>query len=191
MTGEPVRIPPHHAETEDTMLSSFKSSTPMCRWTLAIVSALLALGIGLPGYAEEEANDCRLTEMMLVAAEGGTDTPADSGTIEERAVPRMSPGRPPMPALKGAVMEGNRLRALPGYALDVQQDGSSFLMRPAGGGAGATGRCNCFLVGAGGGGTCSAKRDGRDGVKCVANGCDKCSIIIDNAAFGGGLKGIQ
>jgi hypothetical protein len=176
------------------MLTSLTKSMPVRRWTLrtlTLMSALLALGINLPGYAEEGAKDCPLTGMVLIAAAEGTDPPADSGTVEERAVPRMSPGRPPVPTLKGAVMEGNRLRVLPGYGLDVQPDGSSFMMRPAGGGTGATGRCNCFLPGSGPGGTCSAKRDGRDGVKCVANGCDKCSIIIDNAAFGGGLKAIQ
>ncbi len=171
-------------------LLKYSISMPMPRLAVALVSAHFALAISLPGYAEE-ARDCPVTEMMLVAAAEGTDPPANSGAVEERAVPRMSPGRPPVPALKGAVMEGNRLRVLPGYALDVQPNGSSFMMRPAGGGTGATGRCNCFLPGSGPGGTCSAKRDGRDGVKCVANGCDKCSIIIDNPAFGGGLKAIQ
>lgn len=155
------------------------------------VAAIVVMGTIVPVYADDDTKECTLAEMVLVAAAEESRQPSDGGTVEERAVPRMIPGRPPMPALKGAVMEGNRLRSLPGYVLDVKPDGSTFMLRPAGGGKGPTGRCNCHLVGAGGGGTCSAKRDGNDGVKCVANGCDACSIIIDNAVIGGGLKAIQ
>jgi len=156
----------------------------LSRWVGAVI---LLAGTIAPVHAEDAAKDCAVAGMTLVAAADETIAPADGGTVEERGVPRMSPGRPPLPPLKGGVLEGNRLRVLPGYALDVRPDGSAFMLRPPGGGFGATGRCSCST----GGGTCSAKRDGNDGVKCVSKGCDACGIIVENAAIGGGLKAIQ
>lgn len=170
------------------MLETLGRLLRMREW---VVATIIVVGTIVPVYAEEGTKECTIAEMILVAAADETKQPPEGGTVEERAVPRMSPGRPPMPALKGGLVEGNRLRALPGYALDVRPDGSSFMLRPAGGGKGPTGRCNCHLGGSGGGGSCSAKRDGNDGVKCVSSGCDACSIIIDNAAIGGGLRAIQ
>lgn len=169
------------------MLISIRIRRHIHEWSAAVISGMMVLGITLSGYAEEGAKDCPLTDMVLVAAADEKEQPADSGTVEERAVPRMNPGLQQMPALKGGLVEGNRLRALPGYALDVRPDGGGFMLRPAGGGKGPTGRCSCSL----GGGSCSVKRDGNDGVKCVSKGCDACGIIIDNAAIGGGLRSIQ
>mgnify|MGYP001437969674 CR=1 FL=1 len=153
---------------------------------VSLVSMLLVLATISLAQAEEDSKECTLSKMVLVAAADEAQKQTDAGTVEERAVPRMTPIRPGT-QFKGGVIEGNRLRALPGYTLDVPASGSAFMLRPAGGGPGVTGRCNCAFSWPG----CTAKRDGNDGVKCVAQkGCDACSIILENAAFGG-MKAIQ
>ncbi len=98
--------------------------------------------------AQEQIKECELNGVTLVAAAGEAPDKQEEGKVEERAVPRMQPGRPAMPSFKGATIEGNKLTATPGYEVNVRQDGVIMLM-PVGGGLGATGRCTCSSVGTG------------------------------------------
>lgn len=153
---------------------------------IGVLSVWMLLVAG-PVAAQEELKECELNGVTLVAAVGEALDKQDEGKVEERAVPRMQPGRSAMPAFKGATIEGNKLTAIPGYEVNVRQDGVIMLM-PVGGGLGATGRCTCSSVGTG---SCYAHRDSNKKITCLSKGqCTSCSITIDNPAMGG-MKAIQ
>jgi hypothetical protein len=75
------------------------------------------------------------SQLLMAAAE---PEPPSSGEMQERAVPRMAPGRPgaaPAPKTEGVVIQGKRLQALPGYVLQ-QGPNNQVTARRAGGGPG-------------------------------------------------------
>lgn len=153
---------------------------------IGLLGVWMALGTGY-AEAQEEMKECELDQITLVAAAGDAQNQQGEGNVEERAVPRMQPGRPPAASFQGATIEGNRLTAAPGYEVGVRQDGVIMLM-PVGGGLGATGHCKCS---SGGTGSCYASRDSNKRITCLSKGqCTSCSITIDNPAMGG-LKAIQ
>ncbi len=155
-------------------------------WGIALLSISMLLVTG-HAAAQEEMKECDLDRIILIAAAEETQGKQSEGTVEERAVPRMQPGRPTAPSFKGATIEGNKLTATPGYEVGVRQDGVIMLM-PVGGGLGATGHCVCSSVGTG---SCYAYRDSNKKITCLSKGqCTSCSITIDNPAMGG-MKAIQ
>ena len=155
-------------------------------WGIGLLGGWMLLVAG-HAAAQEELKECELQGITLVAAAGETPDKQDEGKVEERAVPRMQPGRPAMPSFKGATIEGNKLTAAPGYEVNVRQDGV-IMMMPVGGGLGATGHCVCSSLGTG---SCYAYRDSNKKITCLSKGqCTSCSITIDNPAMGG-MKAIQ
>lgn len=155
-------------------------------WGIGLLSIWILVAAG-HAAAQEEMKECELDGITLVAAAGEVPDKQDEGKVEERAVPRMQPGRPTMPPFKGAAIEGNKLTAAPGYEVNVRPDGVIMLM-PVGGGLSATGHCNCS---SGGTGSCYAYRDSNKKITCLSKGqCTSCSITIDNPAMGG-MKAIQ
>ena len=155
-------------------------------WGIGLLSVWMLLVAG-HAAAQEEVKECELDGITLVAAAGEAPDKQDEGKVEERAVPRMQPGRPAMPSFKGATIEGNTLTVAPGYEVNVRQDGV-IMMMPTGGGLGATGRCACS---SGGTGSCYAHRDSNKKITCLSKGqCTSCSITIDNPVMGG-MKAIQ
>jgi hypothetical protein len=155
-------------------------------WGIGLLGVWMLLGTG-HAAAQEQMKECELDRTILVAATGEAPDEPREGKVEERAVPRMQPGRPTVPSFKGATIEGNKLTATPGYEVGVRQDGVIMLM-PAGGGLGATGHCVCSSVGTG---SCYAHRDSNKKITCLSKGqCTSCSITIDNPAMGG-MKAIQ
>ena len=156
-------------------------------WGIGLLGVWMLLVAG-HAAAQEEMKECELEGITLVAAAGETPDKQEEGKVEERAVPRMPPGRPAAPSFKGATIEGNKLTAAPGYEVNVRQDGVIMMMPVGGGGLGATGHCVCSSLGTG---SCYAYRDSNKKITCLSKGqCTSCSITIDNPAMGG-MKAIQ
>lgn len=163
------------------------SKMPSAGLGIALLSISMLLLAG-HAAAQEEMKECELAGITLAAAAGDVPATKDEGKVEERAVPRMQPGRPTVPSFKGATIEGNKLTATPGYEVGVRQDGVIMLMPVGGGGLSATGHCVCSSVGTG---SCYAYRDSNKKITCLSKGqCTSCSITIDNPVMGG-MKAIQ
>ncbi|MBX3235536.1 MAG: hypothetical protein KF814_05245 [Nitrospiraceae bacterium] len=156
-------------------------------WGIGLLGMLMLVITG-HAAAQEGMKECELDTTIVIAAAEATQDKPNEGAVEERAVPRMQPGRPALPVFKGATIEGNKLTANPGYEVGVRQDGVIMLMPVGGGGLGATGRCVCSSTGTG---SCYAYRDSNKKITCLSKGqCTSCSITIDNPAMGG-MKAIQ
>jgi len=107
--------------------------------------ALLALTVGLVfaanvdqgapvsmAAAEDMAQSCRMEGIFTVAqAEGGPP----SGEVQERAVP---------PNLDGVMVQGNQIRAMPGYALEKGATNQVIVRHKSGGGQVKTLNCGCM-----------------------------------------------
>ena len=103
----------------------------------------------------------------MIAQAGEPIDPRPPGDVQERAVPRMTPGTKPMTRLEGGVIEGSRLQANPGYVLEPLP-GGRVMLRPNGGGLGVEANCRCESSG-----SCSVQIVGPEArcVKTEGKGC--------------------
>ncbi|MBX3235537.1 MAG: hypothetical protein KF814_05250 [Nitrospiraceae bacterium] len=135
-----------------------------------------------------EESSCEENAVLVIAQAGSPEEPA-SGAIQERAVPRMGPGgvTPPITRLEGGVLEGNRLRANPGYTLQPLP-GGKVMLRPNSGGNGVEASCRCPKTGG-----CSVSVDGGLAL-CIpssTNGCKVSCLMILGAQRSGGNMMMQ
>ena len=121
-------------------------------------------------------NGMRIRRMVGAALFGiglvwamGIDTAAAA-----EAVPRKSAPVTKAPQLEGAVIEGNRIRALPGYVLEPGPNNQLMVRKRAGGSSGPGAIPGCGCVG-GTGGTCTVSTDGKDSGSCYKRSGDTCT----------------
>ena len=157
---------------------------------LLLASPILAADSSGPGKSDivSEDTSCEEQAVMIVAQTGSPEEPA-TGDIQERAVPHLGPGAgaPPMTRLEGGVLEGNRLRANPGYTLQ-SLPGGKVMLRPNGGGNGVEASCRCPKTGA-----CSVSVEGGLAL-CIpssTNGCKTGCLMILGVQRSGGSMMIQ
>lgn len=118
----------------------------------AMVFGLIGGWCGPASAAEEmgvppgEPTMCEGKNALLVAEAASTEQegsgPASEGEIQERG---LAPKGQPIPQVKGAVIQGNRVTALPGYEFVRGAGKTVYLQQIGGGGLGKIGfRCACF-----------------------------------------------
>lgn len=129
-----------------------------------------------------EERSCQEEGVMVIAQAATPEEPA-SGNIQERAVPRMGPGAgvPPITRLEGGVLEGNRLRANPGYTLQPMP-GGKVMLRPIGGGNSVEASCRCPK-----GSGCSLEVEGGLATCRAAGTCKQQCLMVLGSAMSGGL----
>lgn len=139
--------------------------------------ASLTWPLGSPA-AEVEERSCAEGPLLQVAAADGsmssTGETAPSGDVQERAVPRMSPGgMAPAPSrqdIGGGTIENNRLTVKPGFVLEALPNNQAMLKPAGGGGPGVTVSCACSK---GMGGGCKLV-GGAGSAYCEPSGFTKC-----------------
>jgi hypothetical protein len=71
-------------------------------------------------------------------------TKEQAGDVQERALPRMTvPGAAVSPNPQGAMIQGNQLKAAPGYVLEKGPKNQVAARKASGGGLGITKECKC------------------------------------------------
>ncbi len=167
-------------------MSNIKIWFVMCGLLLLLTSTTLAADSSVQGKSDMASEDtsCEEQAVMMVGQAGSPEEPA-SGDIQERAVTRLGPGAgaPPMSRLEGGVLEGNRLRANPGYTLQALT-GGKVMLRPNGGGHAVEANCRCLKTGG-----CSVSVEGSL-AQCVpsgTNGCKSSCIMVLGGSSGGKL----
>ena len=126
---------------------------------------------------------CKEDNALLVAEAPSTQQQsAPEGEIQERGILRKGP---PVQQIEGAVIQGNRVRALPGYKF-VPGSGRSAVLQKGGIGVVVVVSCSCIQCTDPDGrtNTCSTKEcgvviDGGDHVRCGASACPEepsCSL---------------
>lgn len=170
-------------------MSHGKTLLIMCGLVLALTSSALAADPSDQGKSMVSENgSCEEQGLMVIAQAGSPEEPA-SGDIQERAVPRLGPGAgaPPITRLEGGVLEGNRLRANPGYTLQPLP-GGKVMLRPNGGGNAVEASCRCPKTGG-----CSVSVDGGLAlcIPSTTNGCKAGCLMILGAQRSGGSMMIQ
>jgi hypothetical protein len=169
-------------------MSHGKTFVIICGFLLVLSSKTLAASP--PGQettpAALENASCEEQAEMLIAQTDQANEPT-SGDIQERAVPHMSPGAGAAPStrFKGGTLEGNRLRADPGYTLHPLPGGGGVMLRPNGGGTSVEANCRCPKTGG-----CSVSVDGGLALctPSTTNGCKVgCLMILGVQRSGGSM----
>ncbi len=117
-------------------------------------------------------------------------TKEQAGDVQERALPRMTiprvaPGATLAPKPKGATIQGNRLKAAPGYVLEKGSNNTMSVRRAAGGPSAGNWSCTCKN----GTGACSGSSSG-DTAVCskdpgnVCNGTCEWKLGVTGSAGG-------
>lgn len=171
-------------------MSHTKIGFVMCGLLLLLASNLLAADSPDEGRFDitSEERSCEAQAAMVIAQAGSPEEPVP-GEVQERAVPRMAPGAgvPPITRLEGGLLEGNRLRANPGYTLQPLP-GGKVMLRPNGGGNGVEASCRCSKTGG-----CSVSVDGglAQCIPSTTNGCKSTCLMVLGAQRSGGSMSIQ
>lgn len=130
---------------------------------------------------EATQQPCEEPGSFDVAAAKGQQAPSED--VQDRAVPRTKVPGGAAPQTKGVVVEGNRLRALPGFVLESGPN-NQVAVRRAGGLGATTFQCSCS-----GNGTCTS-HVGPDTALCYKDTGDTCNsacqFITTTKGFGGG-----
>jgi hypothetical protein len=168
-------------------MSHRKTWLLMCGLLLLLTSPSFAAGSSDPRKSDmaSEETSCEEQAVMIVAQSGSAEEPA-SGDIQERAVPRLGPGAgaPPMTRFEGGVIEGNRLKANPGYTLQALP-GGKVMLKPNGGGNAVEANCRCLKTGG-----CSVSVEGSlaQCVPSTTNGCkSSCLMVLGLQRSGGSM----
>ena len=162
----------------------------MCGLLLLLTSTIVAADSSDQGKSDMASEDtsCEEQAVMMVAQAGSPEEPA-SGDIQERAVPRLGPGAgaPPKTRFEGGEIEGNRLRANPGYTLQALP-GGKVMLRPNGGGNAVEANCRCLKTGG-----CSVSVEGSlaQCVPSTTNGCKSSCLMVLGLQRSGGSIMIQ
>ena len=131
---------------------------------------VMVAGSGRADMGAQQA--CADQSSFVVAAAEKEQAP--SGEVQERAVPRTGAPGSLAPKMEGLIMEGNQVKAMPGYVLEKGPN-NQVTARRAGGGSGGLGittvMCVCKSIELGG--TCTTDVIGGE-AKCY-KGSGNCS----------------
>ncbi len=152
---------------------------------MVLVAAML---IGVPAIwagdlasieLQAAGQQCEATPMLVAAADGesqpGGEGAVGSGDVQERAVPRLTPGMPGMAPMvprrefEQAIVEGNRITAKPGFTITVLPNGTGVLARKKNDPLGTGVKCVC--TGKAASGSCKLVVTGGSTGNCVSDTC--------------------